>query len=75
MFTSGEVLVKILQTRRIIVTQFTYEGFLGIFGDFWVQVVIVRTTIGAHIGQMQNGGNLYINIRKNLYMGCVLKTF
>ena len=58
MFTSGEVLVKILQTRRIIVTQFAYEGFLGIFEDFWVRIVIVRAIFRAHCMQMQYGGSL-----------------
>ena len=58
MFTSGEVFVKILQTRRIIVTQFTYEGFLGIFGDFWVRIVIVRAIIGGHWKKMKYGEKL-----------------
>jgi uncharacterized membrane protein len=40
-FTSGEMFVKILQTACIIVTQFAHEGFFGIFGDFWVQKIIV----------------------------------
>jgi hypothetical protein len=48
MFTSGEMFVKILQATRIIVTQLTHEGFLGIFGDFWVQLVIVTTLIRVH---------------------------
>jgi hypothetical protein len=39
---------KILQTRRVVVTRFTYEGFLGIFGDFWVQKLIVTTVVGRH---------------------------
>lgn len=47
-FTSGEMFGKILQTRRVVVTRFTYEGFLGIFGDFWVQKLIVTTVVGRH---------------------------
>jgi hypothetical protein len=57
-FTSGEMFVKILQTTRIIVTQLAYEGFLGIFGDFWVQIVIVTILVRIHAMQMENGGKL-----------------
>jgi hypothetical protein len=45
MFTSGEMFVKILQITRNIVTQLTCKGFLGIFGDFWVQKLIVRVSV------------------------------
>ena len=45
MFTSGEVFVKIFQITRIIVTQLAGKGFLGIFGDFWVQKLIVRVSV------------------------------
>lgn len=45
MFASGEMFVKILQITRIIVTQLAGKGFLGIFGDFWVQKLIVRASV------------------------------
>ena len=47
-FTSGEMFVKILQTACVIVTRFTYEGFFGIFRDFWVRFLIVTAVVGRH---------------------------
>ena len=47
-FTSGEVFVKILQTACGIVTWFAYEGFFGIFSDFWVRFLIVTTVVGRY---------------------------
>jgi hypothetical protein len=58
MFTSGEVLVKILQITRNIVTRFAHKGFLGIFGDFWIRKLIVRVSVRRHGSEMINDAML-----------------